>query len=151
MMQPDPAEAEREIAAQIETYRQGFLHLDPDEIASIWDAHHDPLIYVAQEKTEPTYGWPAIHSYLAALPEHVEKIVAKELKDLKIDVVGDAALAFFNSHSTIRLRGVQGLHETDFRVTMLFHRTPDGWRVIHFHESALSAQAARALDQFSRT
>jgi hypothetical protein len=37
MSQPDEAEAGRAVAALIETYRQGFLHLDPDQIASIWD------------------------------------------------------------------------------------------------------------------
>lgn len=32
-----------------------------------------------------------------------------------------------------------------FRVSMILHQTEAGWRVIHFHESALSAQAARAM------
>jgi hypothetical protein len=51
--QPNEKEAERAISALIETYRQGFLHLDPEQIASIWDMQHEPLIYVAQEMKEP--------------------------------------------------------------------------------------------------
>ena len=71
MSQSDEAgKAERAVASLIETYRQGFLHLDPDRIASIWDSQHEPLIYVAQENKEPTYGWAAIQRYIAAIPEH---------------------------------------------------------------------------------
>jgi ketosteroid isomerase-like protein len=145
--QPNATESERATAALIETYRQGFLHLAPEQIASIWDQTHEPLIYVAQENNAPTYGWPAIHNYITALPEHVETVQAKDLTDMKIDILGDAAIAFFTSHSTIKLRGRTQLHDTTFRVTMIFHQTPSGWRLIHFHESALSAQAAHAIEK----
>ena len=93
--QPNEQEAERAVAALIETYRQGFLHLDPEQIASIWDTQHEPLIYVAQEKKEPTYGWAAIQSYITALPDHLEKVLSKEVRDVRIDILGDTAIAFF--------------------------------------------------------
>jgi ketosteroid isomerase-like protein len=141
----DETEAERAVAALIETYRQGFLHLDPEQIASIWDHRHEPLIYVAQEKNEPTYGWAAIQRYLAALPEHLERVLAKEVKDLQIDILGDTAIAFFVSHSSVKLKARAALHDPTFRVSMIFQRTSAGWRAIHFHESALSAQAAQAM------
>jgi ketosteroid isomerase-like protein len=145
MSQLDMTAAEREIATLIETYRQGFLRLDPAQIASIWDPGHEPLIYVAQEKKEPTYGWPAIQLYIAALPEHLEKVVAKEITDVQIDILGDTAIAFFISHSRVKLKARAALHEPTFRVSMVFQRTSAGWRAIHFHESALSAQAAQAM------
>lgn len=129
----------------IEIYRQGFLRLDPDQIASIWDRQHEPLIYVAQEMKEPTYGWPAIQRYLSALPDHLEKVLGKEITDVQIDILGDAAIAFFISHSRVKLKARSALHEPIFRVSMIFHRTSAGWRAIHFHESALSAQAAQAM------
>jgi ketosteroid isomerase-like protein len=146
MSQSDEAgKAERAVASLIETYRQGFLHLDPDRIASIWDSRHEPLIYVAQENMEATYGWAAIQRYIAALPEHLEKVLAKEIKDLQIDILGDTAIAFFVSHSSVKLKARAALHEPTFRVSMIFRQTSAGWRAIHFHESALSAQAARAM------
>ena len=121
--QPNAKEAEREVAALIETYRQGFLHLDPEQIASIWDTQQEPLIYVAQEMKEPKYGWPAIERYLTALPKHLENVLSKEVKDTRIDILGDAALAFFTSHSSVKLKVRPGLHEPTFRVSMIFHRT----------------------------
>ena len=44
-----------------------------------------------------------------------------------------------------KLKARAALHEPTFRVSMVLHHTPDGWRVIHFHESALSAQAAQVM------
>jgi SnoaL-like domain len=63
---------------------------------------------------------------------------------LQIDTLGDTAIAFFVSHSSVILKTRGTLHEPTFRVSMIFQRTPTGWRAIHFHESALSAQAAQA-------
>jgi hypothetical protein len=67
------------VAAAIETHRLRFLHLDPQQLASIWDRQHEPLVYVAQEMEGPIYGWAAIERYLAALPEHLEEVLAKNL------------------------------------------------------------------------
>jgi ketosteroid isomerase-like protein len=131
-----PNESQSEIAALIETYRQGFLRLDPELLGSIWDREHDPLVYVAMERPEPIYGWPAIESYYEALPEHLGQMLAKSVDDVRIDVLGDAAVAFFQFHSKVRIRGREGQHELAGRATMLFRHTSARWRVIHFHESA---------------
>jgi ketosteroid isomerase-like protein len=139
-MRKNATTTEREIAEVIETYRRGFLQLDPELLWSIWDHGHDPLIYVAMEKPEPLYGWPAIQQYYAALPEHLEEMVAKQVDDIRIDLIGDTAMAFFQFHSTVKIKGHEGLFRPSGRVTMLFRHTQDGWRVIHFHESALAAK-----------
>ena len=136
-----PNESERAVAALIETYRRGFLQLDPEVLGSIWDREHDPLVYVAMERSGQIYGWPAIKRYYQALPEHLEQMVAKTVDDVRIDVLGDAAAAFFQFHSKVRIRGREAQHELAGRATMLFRRTPAGWRVIHFHESAPGALA----------
>jgi len=93
------------IAVALETYRLGFLHLDAQQLTSIWDRQHKWLIYLAQEKEEPIYGWDGIQHYLAALPEHLEKVLSKYLDDVQIDVLGETAVAFFTSRSTVMLRG----------------------------------------------
>jgi ketosteroid isomerase-like protein len=145
MSQVSQTDDERAIALQIETYRQAFLHLCPERIASIWDSEHSPLIYVAQEMKEPTYGWDAIRCYFAALPDHLEKVLSKVLSDLQIDVLGDTAIAFFISHTTAKLKRQVALHEPTFRATMIFQRTAAGWRAIHYHESSLAALAAQVM------
>jgi ketosteroid isomerase-like protein len=112
---------------------------------SVWDQKHALLIYVAMEKSEPLYGWPAIQQYYAALPWHQEEMVSKEIDSISIDSLGDMAVAFFRFHSAVRLRGHDELYRPGGCVIMLFRHTPDGWRVIHYHESALAAQSADAI------
>jgi uncharacterized protein (TIGR02246 family) len=138
---------QRAVADLVETYRQGFLQLDPRRLGSIWDREHVPLIYVAMERPEPIQGWSAIENYFEALPQHLEQMVEKKIDPIKVDAFGDAAAAFFEFHSTVKLKGGEGLYRPSGRVTMLFKRTQAGWRAIHYHESALAAQAA---DQINR-
>jgi ketosteroid isomerase-like protein len=132
----------REIADLIEIYHLGFLQLDPKRLASIWDQQHIPLIYVAMEKSGPIQGWPAIEQYYKKLPEHLEEMVAKKIDSIRIDPLGDTAVAFFKFPSTVRLKGHKGLYRPGGRVTMVFRRTPEGWRVIHYHESSAAARPA---------
>jgi ketosteroid isomerase-like protein len=146
-MIPPTTTTERAVADLIETYRQGFLQLDPQRLGSIWDQGHDPLIYVAMERPEPINGWAAIEKYFDALPNHLERMESKTIDGIQIDPLGDVAIAFFQFHSTVKLKGGKGLYRPSGRVTMLFQNTHAGWRAIHYHESALAAQAA---DQISR-
>lgn len=146
-MTPQTTSAESAVAELIETYRQGFLHLDPKRLGSIWDREHVPLIYVAMERPEPIHGWPAVEHYFEALPEHLEEMVDKTIDGISIDPLGDAAAAFFEFHSTVKLKGGEGLYRPSGRVTMLFRRTLAGWRAIHYHESALAAQAAEQINR----
>jgi ketosteroid isomerase-like protein len=138
---------ELEIAKLMETYREGFLHLDPDRLGSIWDKKHDPLIYVAMEKKQPIYGWSAIEKYYAALPEHVEQIVAKSIREVKIAEFADTAMAFFIFEATVKLKNSSALYRPNGRVTMVFRYAAGLWRAIHYHESALSAQAVEQANR----
>lgn len=138
---------QRAIADLIETYRQGFLQLDPKHLVSIWDRDHTPLIYVAMERPEPLQGWSAIEKYLEALPQHLEEMIEKKIDPVQIDASGDAAAAFFEFHSIVKIKGAKELYRPSGRVTMLFRRTQTEWRAIHYHESALAAQSA---DQINR-
>lgn len=138
---------QRTITGLIETYRQGFLQLDPQRLGSIWDRGHVPLIYVAMERPEPLRGWPAIESYFAALPQHLEKMVEKNIDPIRVDTFGDAAAAYFEFHSVVKLKGGAGLYRPSGRVTMLFKRTQTEWRAVHYHESALAAQAAEQINR----
>lgn len=146
MTQQEPT-TQAAIADLIETYRQGFLQLDPRRLESIWDREHIPLIYVAMERPEPILGWSAIENYFQALPQHLEQMVEKKIDPIRVDAFGDAAFAFFEFHSVVRLKGGEGLYRPSGRVTMSFKRTGTEWRAIHYHESALAAQAA---DQINR-
>ena len=67
--------------------------------------------------------------------EHVLSIsdATFELEDIKIDLFGDmAATTFYNNYSFIKNNiRVQGKG----RVTLVFLRTEEGWKIIHEHSS----------------
>jgi ketosteroid isomerase-like protein len=62
---------------------------------------------------------------------------------VQIDVLGDTAIAYFTSRSSVKIKGRATKYESVSHVTMIFRRASEGWRAIHFHESARSEQAAQ--------
>jgi hypothetical protein len=48
------------------------------------------------------------------------------------------------------LEGRDELYRPSGRVTMLIRRTQAGWRAIHYHESALAAQAADQINRLAK-
>jgi hypothetical protein len=74
----------RAVSHVVEGYRQGFLALDPAALASLWDANHTALVYVAQEKEAPIVGWPAIKDYFDQLPKHLDAIDEMHIDDLAV-------------------------------------------------------------------
>jgi hypothetical protein len=71
----------------------------------------------------------------------LRKYWGKKLDGIRIDPLGETAIAFFQFHSTVKLRGREELYRPSGHVTMLFRHTRAGWRVIHYHESAPAAAA----------
>jgi hypothetical protein len=92
MIASRPNQSQSAVAALIETYRQGFLRLDPGLLGSVWDREHAPLVYVAMERPEPIYGWPSIKRYYEALPEHLEQMLAKRPGRRPTSALGGSAL-----------------------------------------------------------
>ena len=69
------------------------------------------------------------------------------LHEVTTDPLGDAAVAYFRFVVKGMLKEHERPHQPVGRVTMLFRRTPHGWRIIHPHESALAASAAQTATQ----
>jgi ketosteroid isomerase-like protein len=66
----------------------------------------------------------------AAFFSSVEDLTV-EVKDLRIDVFGDVAVATYYPHVTFVRDGEET--ETSGRQTLVFLRTPDGWKIVHEH------------------
>lgn len=127
---------EEAITKLLEAYRDGFHRLDFGQLCSLWDAKHEDLIYVAQELSAPLHGWDAIEDYYARTTDSPEPMIAMTLDAISIQTFGDTALAFFNflAHAEKNL-------ELPGRVSMVFRRSGDGWKLVHYHESAVAAKA----------
>ncbi len=131
-------DAESSVQRLVEEYRAGFAAVDPARLIGIWDRDHEGLIYVAQERAEPMYGWPAIEAYYTALPTviPVDEVTEMRVDDVRIDVHGDVAVAFCNFHFSGARAGGGESFSADGRVTFVCRQRAGRWSVIHYHESA---------------
>jgi ketosteroid isomerase-like protein len=123
------------ISKLLEAYRDGFHRLDSRQLCSLWDKHHEDLIYVAGELSTSLHGWNAIKDYYTRATDSPEPMLAMTLDAVSIQTFGDTALVFFNflavPEKNLELRG---------RVSMLCHRAGKDWKLIHYHESAPAAE-----------
>lgn len=112
-----------------------------EQLQEIWDRTHSPLIYVALERAEAIRDWGGIAAYYERLAESLARVDAIELRDVTIDLLGDAALVYLQFHFEGALHGQTRI--ADGRITFGLHRMGGDWRVIHYHESARGPQPSR--------
>ncbi len=130
-----PADPDRDaVAALVETLRRGFAELDLAALTSIWDPGFD-VVHCPIERAEPLHGKPAIDAYYAAYVARFARVDAMELHDLTIEVLGDAAVAFFGFHFEGDLADAAGSFSVDGRATIVFRRVGAGWAAVHYHGS----------------
>ncbi len=123
----------QQIAAIIEQYRRGFAAMDVGVLKAIWDQDYDNLIYIAQEATEPVWGWTGIEQYYEGIAGFLGRVKTMTVSDLSVDVLGDVAYAFCIFHFEGELKGKK--HIADGRDTFVLRRKSGAWKVIHYHES----------------
>jgi ketosteroid isomerase-like protein len=123
----------QQIAAVIEQYRRGFATLDVEGLKAIWDKDYDNIIYIAQEKPQPTRGWAAVERYYEDVAGLLERVTVMTVSDLSVDVLGDVAYAYCVFHFEGEMKGRS--HIADGRDTFILRRKGETWKVIHYHES----------------
>jgi len=125
----------KEIAALVESYREGFATLDAEKLISIWDRDYEEIIYCPIEAAEAVRGWPGIEEYYQGVTRHFTHVRSMEIANLSIDVLGDAAYAFFTFRFEGEVRDRSEPFKVEGRNTLIFRRTKDSWKGIHYHES----------------
>ena len=122
------------VSGVLDQYRNGLATLDVEALQGIWDRTHDPLVYIALERQDAIRDWAGIARYYEVLAQALASVNTIELADITIDLLGETALAYLTFHFVGDLHGKMRI--ADGRITFGLHRTGNGWRVIHYHESA---------------
>jgi ketosteroid isomerase-like protein len=125
----------QEIAAIVDQYRQAFTVVDMDLFMATWDKSYESIIYVPQERAQPVRGWADLEQYFKGVEGAFERVTVMEVNDLSIDVLGDAAYAFFTYHFEAHFTHENGLSAVDGRDTFILRRKNGAWKVIHYHGS----------------
>jgi ketosteroid isomerase-like protein len=126
---------EQDVKAVCDAFRQAMQAMDFDALAGLWDRDHEHFVYQPEEFERPCRSWDEFRAYLDYIPGAVESVPEWREIETDVAVVGDAAIVFTRVHVAFDLKGVEELFEGDSRFTLGLRRTPDGWRLIHGHES----------------
>ena len=121
-------------------FRDRWCRLKPTELKELWDPEETNPFYIAEEVTDPMYGWDVIEPYWRAAEKLLLKFTIRT-QDLKCKQISDThAVMNFMMHWNGLIKGMEdaplGL---DVRVSAVVKRTPDGWRFCHYVESPLGA------------
>lgn len=121
------------IEALVEEYRQGFATLDPDRLLAIWDRDYD-VVYSPIERVRPVRGMRELEGYFREVTQGAGRVDTMDVGDVTIDVLGDAAYAFFTFRFAAE-RPDGATFAVQGRNTLVAHRVGDSWKGIHWHES----------------
>ena len=124
----------QQVEGVIRQWQTAIAAIDMERVKALWDQSYPQLIFIAEENNEHLLDWASIAKYYDALPPVVEKVEWK-LDNLKVDVIGDAAYAYYTFVIDVDVKGVDHTRTFDIRDTFILRRTGGQWKIIHFHES----------------
>jgi ketosteroid isomerase-like protein len=134
---PDIAELER----LSEAFVTGMLGDDPHVRRSLWDRDDPDVLHVPEEAPHPFVGWDALETYWGYTTATLTDI--RSTAQGRVVVKLSADIASVTYAMTWRATFVGGAYDGmavagDNRVTSLWRRRGDSWRIFHILEAPLS-------------
>ena len=124
----------QQVEALIREWGSGFGAADMERVKAVWDQNYPQLIYVAEENNDHMTSWAEINDYLDAIPGAVNSI-EMNIDNLMVDVIGDAAYAYFTSVGSADIKGFDNPLTFEGRGSFVLRKTGGQWKIIHHHES----------------
>ena len=128
-------EAQQEVMETFGAIAQSIKDGDIDKLISF---HAYGPKFTEFKDGAPRNGGEANEAYERNLFGSVTEVVKFDAKDLKIAVYGDVANLTF--HSDFQLKFGEDLVVVNDQITLLFVKTPDGWKMVHEHHSPLKSE-----------
>ena len=125
-------------AAVIEIYQawcRAFQGLDSAAMKALFDQDFPGLVYQSEENADPLYTWDEIAAYWDNVPTLVERIPEWRELSRKVAVDGDTAWVYAKLQTRIDVFNAKKALIGELRSSIGMHRTPQGWRLVHYHES----------------
>lgn len=134
------SDLETELEDLLAGFRDRWTRIKPTELRELWDPNEQNPFYIAEEITDPMYGWDVIEPYWKAGEDLLLKFSIRTW-NLKCKAIGEThAVMNFMMHWDGLVKGMEdaplGL---DVRVSAIVKRTDAGWRFCHYVESPLGA------------
>ena len=133
---------EEEIGAVLAEIESCWKRHDFGGLRALWDADEPRPIYVAEEAPALT-SWQEIDSYMAGTQGLLSRVGHRTHGAIVKELAPDLALAYYDMHwnAEVAKGGLFGGEQIagDVRVTVLFRKKRQGWRVFHYVEAPLAA------------
>lgn len=131
---------DRELQAMLDRYAEAATLLyngKPEAVKALW-SHADDVTLSGAAGGATAKGWSEVSSRLDwASSQFRGTNGTKTVEQIHTAINGDFAYIVQYEHIRYRRPGQQELAKRDYRVTTIFRREPEGWRVVHRHADTL--------------
>ena len=114
-----------------------FYNGKPDAVKGLW-SHSDDVTLSGAAGGATAKGWSDVSSRLGwASSQFLGTKGSKTIEQIQAVVSGDFAYIVQYEHIRYHPAGQPGIANRDYRVTTIFRRESEGWRVVHRHADTL--------------
>lgn len=114
-----------------------FYDGKPDAVKALW-SHSDDVTLSGAAGGATAKGWSDVSSRLDwASSQFLGTNGSKTIEQVQTVVSGDFAYIVQYEHIRYHPAGQSGIAKRDYRVTTIFRRESEGWRVVHRHADTL--------------
>ena len=132
----ESVEADREAVKKVvRRWARAFSSGDADAVLAVWDRAYPMIRHQAEEFPDPLRGWDELSHYNRTMVRLASGFRDQSVLDLEADVIGDMAWCYLRGTITFDVETMSKPITGVARQTFILHRTADGWKVIHYHES----------------
>lgn len=129
---------ESELNASLAHYYTRFGAMDFAGARAVWDTADPHPTYLAEEIDDFLHDWPAIESYWKASQAAMSKLSSRHWNLRARLLTDELATATWHIHWNAQVIGQDKPVGGDVRVTGVFRRRPDGWRLFHYVEAPMA-------------
>jgi ketosteroid isomerase-like protein len=140
---PAPSTANAELEAYFAKYSEAaklFYDGKPDAVKALW-SHRDDVTLSGAAGGETAKGWKQVSERLGWASAQFFK-GSKSVEQIQMTVSGEFAYVVQYEHILFYPPGQSKQSKRDYRVTTVFRREPEGWRVVHRHADTMLKREA---------
>jgi ketosteroid isomerase-like protein len=139
-------ETDREAVKKVvRRWARAFSSNNADAVLAVWDRDYPLIRHQAEEFPDPLRGWDELVHYNRVMAGLASGFRDLSVLDLDADVIGDMAWCYLRGTVTFDIPTLSTPITGATRQTFILHRTGDGWKVIHYHESRETPGLREAL------
>lgn len=131
---------DKELQSMLGKYAEAaslFYDGKPEAVKALW-SHADDVTLSGAAGGDTAKGWSSVSSRLDwASSQFRNSNGSKTIEQIQTAVSGNFAYIVQYEHIRYHRPGQSEVAKRDYRVTTIFRREPEGWRVVHRHADTL--------------